>query len=191
MELLWYSTKVSWFNWVGSDTEGQRTDEITMAQRRLLWNVVGKDELDMSWWWICSDIALLQMGFGGRVEAGSSCLNDSDYWKSQQRFKDVEGSSGKCREETLELFRNCMWLYVLRKFLDYNPNVDEGKDNKLVDSSMVLLSLLDAWVATVVTCLTEREKRGSLGQKVYADTYGRLLTLTTEQLTGNMRLFVE
>lgn len=50
---------------------------------------------------------------------------------------------------------------------------------------------LDAWARTYVKCLTKKKAWGGQREKLYTATYGRLLLLELEQLTGNNLTFVE
>lgn len=48
---------------------------------------------------------------------------------------------------------------------------------------------LDAWIGTILTCLTEKRTRGSHQQKLFADTYRRQFQPRVEQLAENLRCF--
>lgn len=152
---------------------------------------MGNNDWDMSWGRTGSDIKLVQMDSGNKVEAVRLDLEDSNYWKSHQRFEDVGNESTKCRGETLYLFRNFISLSKLDEFLVNNPCIDEGDENKLLGGSIFRLARSVALFAIAVTCTTEKSRRGSHRLKLYADTNGTLLPLAMEQLTGNMLLFVE
>lgn len=52
-------------------------------------------------------------------------------------------------------------------------------------------SRLNAWMATVVTCLVERETLSGYLQKLYTDKCCRIVKLVIKNLAGNVRVFVE
>lgn len=54
-----------------------------------------------------------------------------------------------------------------------------------------LLAEIDAWVETVMTCLTERDTPVDKRQMVYACTHGMILELPIAQLTGHVRVIVQ
>lgn len=60
-----------------------------------------------------------------------------------------------------------------------------------MNGSNLWLAGLDAWVRPVVKCLREKEPVGGHRQEMYADTHGRLLLVSMEKLTINVRVFME
>lgn len=54
-----------------------------------------------------------------------------------------------------------------------------------MEESDIWLARVDAWEATVIRCLNDQETREGQGQKLYADTQGKMLELLMAQLAGN------
>lgn len=77
------------------------------------------------------------------------------HWRGkQQKLCAEEGAE----VERLELFKFDVALRVVHEILGFNPRGKIGGGE--VAGSIVFLALVGTWVATVVTCLTEREMRG-------------------------------
>lgn len=55
---------------------------------------------------------------------------------------------------------------------------------------IVYLALVDAWVATVARCSTDREARGGQTQVVYADIPEKVLKLALKQRNENVIMLV-
>lgn len=68
----------------------------------------------------------------------------------------------------------------------------EAKEVHFVEVEETIKSggLMIAWIAKVVTCLTEKEKREGHPHKTYADIYGSMLTLAIKSI-GNVCAFIE
>lgn len=77
--------------------------------------------------------------------------------------------------------------HVLYQLLEFDRTGGNKQLGWAVERSVVWMTHLEAWVATVVPCLAVRETRHRDRQKPYAVTYGAFLHFNVEQLTGNMR----
>lgn len=73
-----------------------------------------------------------------------------------QRAEAIENVSTDLSEEHLRLFGQEAALGVFYTFLDYIPCFDEGDR---VESRIARPAGLDAWIAAVEICLTERQSR--------------------------------
>lgn len=91
-------------------------------------------------------------------------------------------------EERLPLFGHNVGLDVRCTFLENSPSSDE--DDR-VKKSIAQLALHDAWIATVVTCLTERRRQGGHQQKIYTDTNAFYTTPAIRQLVRRVGLFLK
>lgn len=60
-----------------------------------------------------------------------------------------------------------------------------------MDGSIVCPTMLYVCIATVVTCLTEREPQDGRGQRMYVHTCWRVFELAVEPLIRIVRMFVE
>lgn len=76
-------------------------------------------------------------------------------------------------------------MEVFETFLDYEPSIDEG--NK-VKGSISQLARPDAFVATIVSCLTQRKTWG-LRQKLSSDTYAISVKQPINQPLGRVPSF--
>lgn len=56
-----------------------------------------------------------------------------------------------------------------------------------MESSILLLARLDAWVGTVVTCVQEPDGRGGQRQRMFSSCFSKLLPLATAQLLSHVR----
>lgn len=172
---------------VSSDVDlKEKKEEIRQAQEKLLKTVEGSDELDMSWWRTCTDVSLLQFKSTGCEEEDEIGEREGIYLQSGVSAAADTGADDV--GETLALFRNETAKQVFKEFLGYDPKREDGS---YVHGTIMSIARLDAWVATVVLCLVEREKRGGQRQKEYADTFGRMLETATKQVIGNIGEFVK
>lgn len=96
--------------------------------------------------------------------------------------------SGVHSEKRLCLLGQDAALDVCYTLLDYTPFGDEGDR---VEGSVAQLDRLDAWIAAVGTCLTERERRGGYRQKMYADTYSFYWTAAIRQIVRRFSSFLK
>lgn len=51
-----------------------------------------------------------------------------------------------------------------------------------VEGTIILITMLDRWVATVLGILVEKQKRGRFGQKHCKGLYGEVIEATTSQI---------
>lgn len=94
-------------------------------------------------WWTASELALW----------GYKKLNETIRWK--QAWRKLASQNAK---EILVLTLFCMYY----EFLDY---ISKGKEDRLVDRTIVLFVRLNAWLITVVKSFIERVARGEHRQK--------------------------
>lgn len=77
---------------------------------------------------------------------------------------------------------------VYYTFLDYTPCRDDGHR---VPGNIVELDRLGAYIATLVTCLKEREIRRGHRRDIYTNTYASYPTAAIRQLAGPVGLFLK
>ena len=64
-------------------------------------------------------------------------------------------------------------------------------DFNSVETSILLLARLDAWIMTVLVCSTTEGLKGGLRQKVYNETFEKYLSLATSQIIKSLYMFVQ
>jgi len=62
---------------------------------------------------------------------------------------------------------------------------------ELYETSILSLARLDAWINVVIETLDPAQGRGGKRQKLYSDTFSRMVQHSTSQLIGTVRRFVE
>lgn len=83
--------------------------------------------------------------------------------------------------ETLELMGTVFGMLVSHQFFGFNLAGDNGQGACSADESVVVCwDCLDAWTATVIQCLVERERHSWDGQKFYAEIYAAMLRFCME-----------
>lgn len=92
--------------------------------------------------------------------------------------------------EWLQLFRNVISLHVPHVFVAFMPRRGGKGVQNALNGSIVRLARLNAWMATIVTSLTERHEGGHR-PKLYEDTYRRTVRGPMNQLIGSLRVSVE
>lgn len=93
------------------------------------------------------------------------------------------------------LFKNKVAVQVLREFQGFPPrSVTSGSSDGaglFVDSTIMVLARLDAWVGTVVSCMRQPEGRGGQRQRIFHSMFSKYLPLATVQLLRYVRTIVE
>lgn len=107
---------------------------------------------------------------------------------SKKRTGATANDSVELSEIRLQRFGLDVALNAYYTFLNYAPFSEEGNR---VEGSIVQVARLDAWIATVATCLIERERRGYHRQKIYADTYKSRETAAIRQVVGRASSFLK
>ena len=87
----------------------------------------------------------------------------------------------------LGLFTNPLSVHILHLFLGYNPHSD--MDN-ISETSIVVLTRLDAWIATVLQLLVPSEKRGGGRQRDYNHFFHQNHICSMHQLIQSIYDFV-
>ena len=96
-------------------------------------------------------------------------------------------NSETIQKTCLGLFTNPLSVHLLHMFLGYNPHSD--MDN-ISETSIVVLTRLDAWIATVVQLLVPSEKLGGGRQRDYNHTFHQNHISAMHQLINNIYEFV-
>lgn len=86
------------------------------------------------------------------------------------------------------MFGHDLALDVYYTVLDYAPR---SYEDDRVEVSIAQLPRLETWIATVVNCLTERERREDYRQKMYANTYACYVTAAIGKLVGRVGLLLD
>lgn len=139
----------------------------------------------MSWWRICPDVLHFR-------RTGTDCLESAERVVDEMSTIQIWSEEGErdrdaTRHEKYTLFRNSIGLAVLQELLVY---VSERENGSMVEGTIMSVARLDAWNATEVSCLVERETCGGHGQQQYTDTYGRMMEVAIKQLIGSVRELV-
>lgn len=74
--------------WLGVVTFVKGENVVALGQRCLLNNVTGKQELDMSWWNICSGMNRVQIRRNDITGLESRDSLDQELWKAHQIFEE-------------------------------------------------------------------------------------------------------
>lgn len=128
------------------------------AEKKLLRNVEGLETLDMSWW----------------RTATAEELACEGHIVTPRLQEPVEGDL---------FFRNAAAVQVIEAFLGFAPVLEDGA---VVQSSILYLARLDAWIATVAKCLGIPEGRGGQRQRTFNDYYHSFFTLSVEQILAKV-----
>ena len=140
---------------------------------------MGEEQYDMGWWRRCKNDKDLMYGTveSSREGVGGcfACSPDSE----EEIYEEYEEED----DEKYELFRNERARRVRTEFMaslqgksvkDMLDSEDEGNggENGTEMQSIVLwVARLDAWILTVVKCMSTEESRGGQRQKLYVDTF--------------------
>lgn len=92
---------------------------------------------------------------------------------------------------TSSCFESISRYWLLESFCGQWLSSRSGDDAGEFKGSITGLALVGTSIATVARRLTERATRGGPTQEWYPDTQGNMMKLSTEELIGNVRLFVQ
>lgn len=155
-----------------------RSEEIKIAKERLIKeNVEGM--IDYSWW---------RMGRSNQLYITEEVPDQMKDEEVMHPLTEPAEEENRFSVESFSLFRVESRMQVLRKFIGYD--VDCGNDGA-VDSTILGIARLDAWMVTVIKLLKDSDNKGGARQKEYANTYNKHLRLATQQLIGEIRCFVQ
>ena len=98
-------------------------------------------------------------------------------------------------EENLSLFRHDVSVEILHVFMGYIPPIPMENDEqyKSVEGTIMMLARLDAFIMTVIQCLSDtgRETVGGHRQKLYHDMFCHALPKACNQLIGKIRVYIQ
>lgn len=163
-----YTRLASRFPTLTEEDHRCRGVEVDLAKERVLANVRGRGllqlvtDIDCGWW-------------------RTGPVRDIHRSPLQTVWEDNHS------ESSLVLFRDKRAVQTYHTFLGYAPN----RTGMVVETSILNLARLDAWVCTVVTLVSVREERGGRRQKLYSDTFHNMLMTSASQLVGTLRAYVE
>ena len=72
-----------------------------------------------------------------------------------------------------------------------NAGREETGGGEELETSMLSLARLDAWIMTVLKCLGSEEDRGGNRQRTYGETFMEFLPMAMEQIIASLYQFVE
>ena len=164
--VLKYNRLVSRFQISDSSEIAAKILEIETAKGKLRKKVPGTESYDFGWWRTATRMEL------ERLHENPSTTNNAN---DDQQEKDQ-----------LLLFRDQDILKTYHLFLGYVPN----SCGSIVETSIVSLARLDAWINCVVELLIPHEKRGGHRQRLYGDAFFSMLRLSLMQLLGTFYAYV-
>ena len=157
--------------------------QVKTAKLKLL-KITSSGVIDYSWW-----------RKAGKEELQIPCTDASlvaDSHSEEEPIWDVplplEGNNHQCGKSLMGVLCNTVSLPVYHIFLGYNP---KDETNACVSNTFLSISRLDAWIATVVQLLVEKESRGGGRQKIYNDTFMNHYNASVQQFIGETRKFVQ
>lgn len=89
-----------------------------------------------------------------------------------------------------DVFRFFCINYSQEIYHEYLSYVPTDGDFELVEGTVLWIELLEAWVGTIVECLTEREACGGKQQKEYTEIFAKHLQQASNQINGEFWDFV-
>lgn len=141
--------------------------------------------MNTSWCRRFSDVSLLRCRIIDNGEHERTVVRRSP---SQTGKGNVHSGSKGDNDETLTLLRSDVAAQVLRKLLGYNPKQEDGG---YVEETITSNARIDSWVATTVSYVREKEKRGGYRQKEYADVNSVIIEAVTGQVIGTVQELVK
>ena len=101
--------------------------------------------------------------------------DDTSLWRMAP-FKDLKYSASELPSDESQfssdtLFQNVIGPQLLRSFFGFDPNHCPGT----LDSTILYLARLDAWIYTSIKLLNHRAKKGGDTQKIFQDTFAVFL----------------
>lgn len=103
----------------------------------------------------------------GRCETDNMC-GKSDEVRAEKTALTEHGIVYELSDEILGLLKDDMSRHAFKQFKGIAANRDRTGDGSFVDGSIKWPTRLDAWIATVAECLTEKESRGGHQPKLYS-----------------------
>ena len=189
------------------EDKARRTEQAKKAQNKLMKKREEDGEYDMSWWRTCTDVNLLSCDVESSMpmNTGSEARTESEDIRQvgsnldlggDDRAEESRAASEEDNEETetYKLFRNragsTVWKCLLRTLQTHGGEGSYGMTST-VDCSIVLLARVDAWIMTVLDCLSTDGKRGGGRQKEYLAKFEKYVKVAMEQITQSLYEYVK
>ena len=161
-----YKRLVSRYQTADQDDASARTIDIQVLKERLRKKISDADEYDFGWWRTAPKTEVQRKPSVGPELV--VCTNSEE--------------SGN-----IVLFRDQEVISTMHNFLGYVPCQGEV----VIETSIVSLARLDAWINCVVELMTDNDKRGGQRQQVYGDAFHSMLGKATKQLLGTLYSYVQ
>lgn len=184
----------------GDGYAAEKQKQASYAKEKLLKKVDGRDTYDMAWWRLCPDAS--QITYKEEESQGSETVSavltqfpdqEIEPVRETGRADATQNDEDEDDEETYGLFRNDaarqVWRTV-RSVMSGDRKKQEGEDEDMMDSTIVLLARVDAWIMTVVSCTADEQNRGGRRQRLYVETFEKFLPISMDQITKAMYRFV-
>jgi len=168
----------------GQEELARKAEEIEVIKSKVVTSDTDPSVIDMGMWRTRTS-AYLSMSRPPLV--GSSASHHSEVPSATVSAPLAYEEGGEHDDETLPLFADNHAVGTYHLFVGFRPKDDDD----VCTTSIISLARLDAWINTVIEHLDSSEGRGGKRQKLYSDSFGKMLELATSQLVGTVRRFVE
>lgn len=140
---------------------------------------------------------------------GGRRLNSQNFrrlWmRTRSKWKKYDWARRKCIEcgskflrtkvvratTTRRFFERTLQCNVFYPVFQYSLTGEKSDRSCALKWYIIRLIVLDSWIRTVASCLTEDDQRGRQPQKLYLHRYSPVVQLTTNRLISNIALFVK
>lgn len=154
---------------------GQKAQQIDRAKKQPLRRGEKNSVMNFGWCKECEDVSCLSLK-GTAISFSEKLAEATDNVPAERL------------EKRQEPFEHDVVLGVCFTPFDFTPCGDKGDR---VEISITQRARLDAWNATVMTCLTEWEGQKGHRQKVYADIFLFYVTVAIRQYIGPVGSFLK
>lgn len=114
--------------------------------------------------------------------------------QNEQMGDPTQGNTDELHEEDEKFgfFRNQAAKKVLQAYLAVLGSEKKNKtEDEDVERRIIELARLDAWIITVVICLTDSDITGGRLRKLYTETFEKYLSIDMDQICSSFHSYVE
>ena len=112
---------------------------------------------------------------------------DTSYWRTASlndlKYSDASIDSFEKDLSKDVFFRNAIGPQILQAFLGYNPR----KGSRAVDTTILFLARLDAWIMTCVKMLDKKTGRGGQRQRMFQEAFSEYLDISITSVLLDIR----
>ncbi len=165
----------------------RKDEEIIIAKQKLVRSIPATNVRDYSWWRTASIKDLSSDYNTSTVFTGKNIEKDNPTPLELEDDREVPAEESKFMVSSLGIHKNELSVHLWKLYLGFDPLLNQENQTEM---TILSITRLDSWLATVVDLLVTNEKRGGARQRDYNNLFHKHFILATYQLISDIYDFV-